>query len=150
MQSEVWRGEGESVSLCQVILMMLTPSDTYKCQVDDDANLSHLAPALEAERASFTRCERDRSGWEARWSRLLLPCRQSCRWDVTIFWWHGFNTNKQRRPRLMLHSGQPSYLDSLCRVFVVELWIALRLGMIGCNAVSGKYHGPTTCRLQGS
>jgi hypothetical protein len=23
-------------------------------------------------------CERDRSGWEARWSRVLLPCRPAC------------------------------------------------------------------------
>jgi len=32
--------------------------------------------------SGYARCERDRSGWEARWSRLLLPCRSSCRLSV--------------------------------------------------------------------
>ena len=70
VQGQVWRGEGESVSLCQVT------DDVVHCSC-----LCYLNAEADHYRKPNIRCERDRSGWEARWSRLLLPCRQTCRWN---------------------------------------------------------------------
>ena len=43
----------------------------------------YFLPSTKRDHVYVTRrCERDRSGWEARWSRLLLPCRPSCRWTL--------------------------------------------------------------------
>ena len=74
----------------------------------------------------YGRCERDRSGWEARWSRLLLPCRPSCRL-----------TSHHGRKQSMPHFFNFSFSGFLFLEFVVELWSALRVEMIGCNVASG-------------
>ena len=73
VQGEVWTGKGQSLILRQVA---------------SKRNSSKLASFGSFVRklvfGQFFRCERDRSGWEARWSRLLLPCRPSCRFNLTI------------------------------------------------------------------
>ena len=55
------------------------PGSTVECSLERGEEVCRVqCPQDWVSPADYATCERDRSGWEGRWSRLLLPCLPAC------------------------------------------------------------------------
>ena len=55
------------------------PGSTVSCKVEQGEEVCRVGCGEgRVSPAAYARCETDKSGWEARWSRVLLPCQPTC------------------------------------------------------------------------